>query len=87
MQQFISQISQPGAMEYASMDDYWLIDQLFGIIHLERTIDSALATCKGEVDEEVRRQVADLNSRVEMLDKMLDSRSSRKSPAARRRAC
>jgi hypothetical protein len=87
MEQLISQVTQPGAVEYASMDDYWLIDQLFGIIHLERKIDSALSTCKGQVDEAVCSQVADLNARVEILDKMLDSRSFRKSPVARQRAC
>ena len=87
MEQIISQVSQPGAVEYANMDDYWLIDQLFGIIHLERTIDSALSTCKGQVGETLCRQVADLNSRVEKLDRMLESRSSRKLPTARQRAC
>jgi hypothetical protein len=79
-------ISRRGYVEYANLDDFWVMDQLFGIIHMEREIDRALSTSKGQVDESVRRQVADLNSRIEHFDKLLDSCESRKPLAARSRA-
>lgn len=78
-------MSQPGAFDQASVDDHWIIDQLLGIIHLERKLDGVLSKRNGQIDESVCREMAALTARVARFDKILDCRQSGK-PVSRVRA-
>jgi hypothetical protein len=58
------------------LDDLAIMDQLFGILNLEKQVSRALACCGSKVDATVCAMVADLNSRVARFDRMLDKTDS-----------
>ncbi len=65
-------------LDRLAIDDFAIIDQLFSILNLEKQVSRALACCGSKVDATVSAMVADLNSRVERFDRMLDKSDARR---------
>jgi hypothetical protein len=55
-----------------SVNDHWIINQLFGIINLEQRVSRAISESDGPLDESVRRQVEELKAWVAQFDQALD---------------
>jgi hypothetical protein len=74
MEQMMTQTAtfNPAVFNSTGIDDHWILDQLFGIRNLEKTIQRTLRNCGGAINEAIRRQIAELDAWVEQFDEALE---------------